>query len=175
MQLRCNIQLDNGSRKVVFVSQENETDEHLALKLAAFVLFFGHEPMAEISSKNPAMAGQEFRPDLVALNDAGEIKLWIECGNVTVNKMDKLIRRYREARIVVLKETVHEAQNLRKMLAKNDIAHSERIEVLAFPGDSFKEWFRAIEETVEIVGEAGEKSFNLVVNAVPLSFDFQAV
>jgi uncharacterized protein YaeQ len=121
------------------------------------------------------MAGQEFRPDLVALNDAGEIKLWIECGNVTVNKMDKLIRRYREARIVVLKETVHEAQNLRKMLAKNDIAHSERIEVLAFPGDSFKEWFRAIEETVEIVGEAGEKSFNLVVNAVPLSFDFQAV
>ena len=66
MQLRCTLQLGEESKKLVLVSQENETAEHIALKLAAFVLFFGLNPQAEISTKHPAVAGQEFRPDIIS-------------------------------------------------------------------------------------------------------------
>ena len=171
MQIRCNIQIGGQTRKVVLVTQENETPELLALRLASFVLFFDQEPLAEISSKNPAINNQEFRPDLVALNDAGEIKLWVECGNVTTNKLDKLIRRNRQMRIVVLKENQREAENLRKFLKKNHINDSDRVEIWYFPDDNFKAWNEAVGDTVDIVGENAGKSFNLVMNASAFSFD----
>ena len=151
MQIRCSIHLGEVGKKLVLVSQETETLDHLALKLAGFMLFFDLNPMVGISSKNPAIANQEFRPDLIALNEGGEIKLWGECGNVATHKLDKLIRRNRNARIVVLKETVREAKNLREAFEKNDIQNSDR---------------------VEIYGEPSNHSFNLVANSVPFNFDF---
>lgn len=172
MQLRCDINLDGVNKKLILVTQEQETPQHLALKLAGYLLFFDQNPIVDLSMKHPALNQQEFRPDLVALNEAGEIKLWVECGTVTSHKMDKISRRWREARIVALKETLREAENLRRMLGKNEVSQSERIEILAFPGDSFKEWAGALENVTDIVGEHNGRSFNLVVNAVPLSFDF---
>jgi len=163
------------TKKLVLVSQENETLEHLALKLASFVLFFNLNPLVEVSSRNPAISNQEFKPDLLSLNEAGEIRLWIECGNVATHKLNKLIRRYRDARIVVLKGTHREAQNLRLALAKNDVAHSDRIEIFTFPDGQFEGWLKILEERVEIVGEIEEKSFNLVANGVSFSFDFVGV
>lgn len=172
MQIRCHIQLGGQSKKLVLVSQENETPQHLALKLAAFVLFFDWNPMAEVSAKHPAVAGQEFKPDLIALNVAGEIRLWLECGNVTTNKLDKISRRYREARLVVLKENEREARNLRKWLDKDDVHRQERIEIWAFPEKQFDAWMEAMDDNVEIFGEKAERSLNLVANGRPFCFDF---
>ena len=213
MQIRCNVQIDSDFRKVILASQENETPQHLALKLAAFVLFFKSKPLMDVSLKHPAIAGQEFRPDLLALNESGEVQLWVECGTVTSHKLDKLPRRYRNARIITLKETYHEAETLRKTIEKHKVQGADRVEIWAFPNRMFQEWFNAVaggdevsEEakhspplglseavpfggsqrsstgakrvvsfrkgTVDIVGESAERSFNLVVNAVPLQFDF---
>ncbi len=172
MQIRCNVQIDADSRKVILASQENETPEHLALKLAAFVLFFRFDPILDVSLKHPAIAGQEFRPDLLALNESGEVKLWVECGTVTSHKLDKLTRRYRDARVVALKETYREAETLRKTIEKHKVQGADRVEIWSFPDQMFREWFGAMEGTVDIVGESVERSFNLVVNAVPLQFDF---
>src|SRR6267142_331465 len=102
MQVRCRVQLGETVKKLVLTGQENETAELVALKLAAYVLFFDLNPQTDISSRHPAISQQEFRPDLLALDESGAIKLWVECGNVTTHKLDKLIRRYRDARIVVL-------------------------------------------------------------------------
>ena len=157
---------------MVLVGQDNQTTELLALKLAAFVLFFKLNPSVDISSKNPAMAGQEFKPDLVALDEGGQIQLWVECGNVTTHKLDKLIRRYRNARIVALKARPREAENLRRALAKNEISNSERVEVRAFPSGQFEEWLKVLDDSVEIVGESSEHGFNLVANSIPFNFDF---
>lgn len=175
MQIRCNAQIDTDFRKVILASQENETPEHLALKLAAFVLFFNSNPLIDVSLKHPAIVGQEFRPDLLALNESREIKLWVECGTVTSHKLDKLTRRYRNARILVLKETLHEAETLRKTMEKHKVQGRDRVEIWAFPNQIFQEWFAAIGETTDIVGESTERSFNLVINAVPLQFDFLTV
>ena len=172
MQIRCNAHLDTSFRKIILASQENETTQHLALKLAAFILFFRFNPIMDISLKHPAIADQEFRPDLLALNEAGEIKLWVECGSTTSHKLDKLTRRYRQARIIVLKETLHEAETLRKTIEKHKVQGKDRVEIWAFPDKMFEQWHSAMEDTTDIVGESAEKSFNLVINAVPLQFNF---
>lgn len=172
MQIRATIQLDNEVKKLVLVSQENETPENMALKLAAYVLFFRQNPIAGPGSKHHAILGQEFLPDLICLNEYGELSCWIECGNVTTHKLDKLLRRNRNARVVVMKATPREGDNLRQALAKNDVASPERLEIFAFPEGEFKPWLNAMEESVEIVGEASDRSFNLVANSSCFNFDF---
>lgn len=175
MQIRCSIHLGQAQKKLVLVSQENETVDNMALKLAAFVLFLDQNVQVDISSKNPAIADQEFRPDLIALNPAGETKLWVECGNVSTHKLDKLIRRNRNARIAVIKRNAREARNLREAFDKNDIQNSERVEIFAFPEGQFEEWRSILDDTVEIYGEPAGHGFNLVANAVAFNFDFVRV
>src|SRR3989338_4725210 len=160
MQSRCAVQFGNDRKKLILTGQDNETLEHLALKLAGFVLFFGWDPVVEISPKHPALNGQEFRPDLPAFNSAGEIFLWIECGNVTTHKLDKIIRRNRQARIVVLKGTEREAHNLRRALEKNEVTDAGRVEILAFPEGRILEWAGILDDSVEVYGEVSERSFN---------------
>src|SRR3989344_8153466 len=114
MQIRCSIHMGRAAKKLVLVSQETETLEHMALKLAAFVFFFDQGPQVDISSKHPAISDQEFRPDLIALDEAGATKLWVECGNVATHKLDKLIRRNRNARLAASKGSVREGKNQRE-------------------------------------------------------------
>ena len=164
--------MGRAAKKLVLVSQETETLEHMALKLAAFVFFFDQGPQVDISSKHPAISDQEFRPDLIALDEAGAAKLWVECGNVATHKLDKLIRRNRNARLAVFKATLREANNLREAFEKNDIPNSERVEIFTFPEGQFGEWKGALSEAVEIYGELSGTGLNLVANAVPFNFDF---
>ncbi len=175
MQIRCTVQMDQVSRKLVLVGQDSETAEHLALKLAGFVLFFNENPTVAMSLKSPALAGQEFKPDLLCLNEHGETGIWIECGNVATYKLDKLLRRNRNARIVVLKGTLNEANNLRRALGKNDIKNAQNLEILSFPDGQFDSWLAAMDESMEIFGESAPNSFNLVANATPFSFEFVKV
>lgn len=173
MQIRCTVQLGDSRRKLLLVSKENETLEHLALKLAGFVLFFDKNPRVEIRSKNPALENAGFKPDLLSLDSSGSIQLWVECGNVTTHKLDKLLRRQRDARIVVLKGTLRETKNLRAALEKNKVNNSERIEIWGFPDGEFKRWLAAMDESVEIVGEIAERGFNLVANGSVFNFEFE--
>src|SRR3989344_866350 len=165
MQIRCSIHLGGKAKKLVLVSQETETLDHMALKLAAFVFFFDQNPQVEISPKHPAISDQEFRPDLIALNEAGGTKLWVECGNVATHKLDKLIRRNRNARLAVFKATLREAKNLREAFEKNDIPNSERVEIFTFPEGQFEDWKGVLSEAVEIYGELSGTGLNLVANA----------
>jgi len=158
---------------VVMSVQKEETREHVALRLAAFALFWGYDPKAELSLKHPALVGQEFRPDLIALNEGGEIVLWLECGNVSLNKLDKLTRRYPSARLAVLKATAPEARRMRRDLTEG-VPRQDAIEIFAWPGDSFKEWMHAVGETVTMVGETTDRSLNLVINDVPVAVDLEA-
>lgn len=172
MQIRCSIHLGSSAKKLVLVSQETETLDHMALKLAAFIFFFDQNPQVEISSKHPAISDQEFRPDLIALNEAGETNLWVECGNVATHKMDKLIRRNRNARLAIFKGTLREAKNMREAFKKNDIPNSDRVDIFTFPEGQFEDWKGVLSEAVEIYGELSGTGLNLVANAVPFNFDF---
>ena len=78
-----------------------ETADHLALKLAAFAMFLpgrsGSSIRRPITRRSTVT---KFRPDVCVLDDdGGQVKFWIECGEVSINKIDKISRQslYRRA------------------------------------------------------------------------------
>jgi len=163
MRIRCDLQINGESRKLILIPGINEPLEHRALKLAAYLLFWPQDPAIDISPKIPALADYDFLPDLMALDDTGAITLWVECGSTTMNKLTKLTRRLPQGRIVVLKETERAAQDLRDEL-RAKLNREERIEILAWPGRLFRDWVAALRENTDVCGEAGGQLLNVVIN-----------
>ncbi len=166
MKFRCDLHLNGGSRKLILMPGPNETTEHLALKLSAYLLFWDFDPIVQVSAKHPALLNQEFLPDLLALDDSGQARIWIECGNVAMNKLTKLPRRFPWSRIVVLKATEREAARLRRDL-QDQSDRDDKIEVLGWPTGLFDDWMGALRENTEVYGESGGMTINAVVNEIP--------
>ncbi|MEW6777809.1 MAG: YaeQ family protein, partial [Bdellovibrionota bacterium] len=112
-------------KKVVLGRTEYETDEHVLLKLLAWLLFF--HPRIVIEKK---MEG-DFEPDLILEDYDGTVKLWIECGRVSVNKLDKLTRRYPDARLYVLLASERDIPMMVKNIEKK-VERLSRIRLVAF-------------------------------------------
>ena len=173
MKLRCDLNLGSEPTKIYMVSRPEEKMDHLALKLAAVTMFSTLQPLIEPSKDHPALNGYDLRPDVCYLDDMGTINIWIECGNVSINKINKVERRWPQARVIILKALPREAIRMRKDL-KKEIRDEERIEVWAWKEGEFKIWYDSLGEKIEIFGEAGEKSLNLVVNETPISADLDS-
>jgi uncharacterized protein YaeQ len=172
MRIRCDLQINGEARKLILVPGLNEPLEHQALKLAAYLLFWSEEPAVDISPKTPALADYDFLPDLLALDDTGAIKLWVECGSTTRNKLTKLTRRLSRSRIVVMKETERDAQGLREEL-RAQLVREARVEILAWPGRLFRDWVEALRDHTEIFGDSGGLLLNVVVNEHPFAAELQ--
>lgn len=170
MKIRCDLHVNGGHRRLVLVPQEHETLEHIALKLTAYVLFWDWEPSIELSLKHPALLGQEFKPDLVALDEAGGIRLWVECGKVALHKLDKLTRRYPSAKLVVLKASPEEGRRLREDV-KDKLDRHALLEIWCWSKADFAAWSSALRPDVFVGGEALGRSLNLVINDTPLAAD----
>lgn len=163
MTLRCDLTINGSSRKLVMAQGPNETQEHMALKLAAYLLFWDLEPIVDAGPKHSALLNQEFVPDLMALNIEGQVQLWVECGQTSMNKLIKLVRRFPYTRVLVMRASERDAARLRKDLeAQHD--RSERIEVIGWPAASFREWMDALQEKTEVYGEGGGLTLNVVIN-----------
>ncbi len=152
------------------VGKEEETHEHLALRLAAAILFFDKEPALETGPSDPMLTDIGFQPDLLVPDGIGGIAVWIECGNVANNKLAKVARRIKEGRLVILKEDVEGGRRLREVI-KKEINKGERLEVWAWPRADFARWNAALKESNYIYGEASGQSLNLVLNEAAFSVD----
>lgn len=168
MNLRCDLNINGGSRRCLLVAKDEETPGHLALRLAAAVLFFDREPALEVGSSDPAIADIGFFPDLMVPDGTGGVAVWIECGNVANNKLTKVARRIKEGRLVILRESVESGRRLREVI-KSEIKNGEKIEVWAWPKEEFSKWTGAITESNYIYGEASGASLNLVLNETPFA------
>ncbi|HRY28607.1 MAG TPA: YaeQ family protein [Elusimicrobiota bacterium] len=174
MKMRCDIHINNAFRKLLLVQEREETLEHMALRLSAFILFWDFDPKMAVPMDRPPLAGQEFRPDIIGLTPGGEIALWGECGNVTLHKLNKLTRRYPSSKIVVLKSSEQAGQKLREDLRKDRTVREKQIEIWCWPAAAFASWMRAMDETVHAVGEVSGRSLNLTINEVPLAVDLRS-
>lgn len=173
MKLRCDLHVNGGARKLVLIPGLNEPVDHLALKLAAYLLFWDREPVVAPSAKHPALLGQEFIPDLMALDLTGALDLWIECGVTTMNKLDKTARRFSQARLVVLTPHPRQARRLREEV-EGKIERAARVEILSFEDGQFAEFARALIEKTEVYGEAGGHLINAVINERPVVSELKA-
>ena len=173
MKIRCELTFNGETRKPYLVSGPSEPDDHLAHRIAAFILFWNDQAMVDATTKTPALANFEFLPDLLAVDDEGSAKLWIECGTVTMNKLTKVTRRMPRARIVIMKENERAAAGLRQDLL-DQFDRPERIEILAWPGNSYKEWAKTVGDSIEAFGEADGRSINGVVNEQMVVVEFKS-
>ena len=169
MTLRCELNINGGSRRVIIVGNDEETHEHLALRLTAAILFFDGEPV-EPGPNDPLLADIGFTPDLLVPDGLGGIKTWVECGNVAENKLVKVARRIKEGRLVVLKEDVHAGERQRGVVDK-EIRNGDKVDVWAWPREEFKRWNAALQESNYVYGEAAGQSLNLVLNDAAFSVD----
>jgi uncharacterized protein YaeQ len=172
MTIRASIVLGEHTQQLTLFPVLQETDEHVALKLAAYVLFHALQPSFETSLKHPALEGQDYVPDLMAFDLQNRITLWMECGKTTVNKLSKVRKRYRAARVIVLTTQPREGGQQREELEREGLAG---VEIWAFPEGAFRRWQGLIRESNDIIGEAAENSLNLVVNNDVFVTDLQRI
>src|SRR3982074_13069 len=112
MKIRANLYINVRSSSLVLFPVLSETAEHLVLKLAAALFFSNCEPIVSPSPQQPALRDQDFVPDLMALNEAGELILWVECGKTIPHTLSKVSKRFRQARVIVLTALPREAQQM---------------------------------------------------------------
>lgn len=172
MTVRCELNINGKTRRALLVAKEEETLEHVALRLCAAILFFDGDPALDVSPSDPLLADIGFVPDLLTPDGTGGISAWIECGNVANNKLAKVARRIKEGRLVILKENVEGGRRLREVI-KKEINKGESIEVWAWPKGEFARWTAALKESSHVYGEASGQSLNLVLNES--AFDVQLV
>ncbi|MBI3299679.1 MAG: YaeQ family protein [Elusimicrobia bacterium] len=162
-RLRAEMGVNGGERKFILNCIDNETPEHLAMKLAAYLCFWDEDLLLDASAKTPALSGQEFRPDLLGLDAGGEVALWVECGNTAMHKMSKVVRKWPDARVAMFKDTEAKGRFLREELTRN-LPGPDRVEIYCWPARGFREWKELLSEKTEVFGEAKAGAFNLVVN-----------
>ncbi len=112
-------------RKLILVKNDSERREHVVLKLLAYLLFYDERLKIE-----PDL-GMHYRPDLAVEGEHGVPEVWIDCGQIALEKAEKLSRKLRSTRLIFIKESIQELQRFKATVDKK-VEHAARIEYLAF-------------------------------------------
>jgi hypothetical protein len=91
LHLRRKWTLRAHGRQVVFVKKPVESTEHVLMKAFLWALYLPQYPDLIVEIK----IGDRYKPDVVALDGAGEPVFWAEAGEVSTAKIRSLARRYR--------------------------------------------------------------------------------
>jgi len=120
---------------LIIAQHDAETITHVLLKMLGFALFYRERLQIEGDVHNDSIP---FRPDLVWLDYEMRPKLWVECGECGVNKLNKLAVKVPEAEIWVLKRSLTQAEHLLEAMEKEDLRR-DRYSLLAFDQEMFDE------------------------------------
>ncbi len=172
MKIRAKLYINGESRNLVLFPVLSETVDHVVLKLAAALFFSGAEPIVSPSSQHPTLRDQDFVPDVMALDEAGELILWVECGKTTPHKLSKVSKRFRRARVIVLTALPREGEQMAQTLDAEAIA---RVQVWTFREGEFARWCALVGESNDLIGEATETSLNLVLNEQTFITELQKI
>jgi uncharacterized protein YaeQ len=128
-----------------------ETLAQVVLKLFAFLLF--HRERLQIE---PALHDDNipFVPDLVQLDYTLRPALWIECGECSVEKLDRLAVKVPEAEVWVLKRSVAAAEQLHQSMARQGLRRG-RYKLLGMDAAMFDEVEGLVQSRNEIFWVAG--------------------
>ena len=87
------------SRQVVFVKKSNERAEHVLMKAFLWALYLPMYPDLSVEVR----VGDRYKPDVVALDEGGHPIFWAEAGQVGLDKIRSLLRRYRNTHFAIAK------------------------------------------------------------------------
>lgn len=103
-----NIEAPRFKKKMIFFKEETESREHVVLKLLAYLLYYDERLKIEVA------IGTHYKPDLVIEGDHGVPELWIDCGRITLKKVESLSSKFKRTKIVIVKSEKGETVSFRK-------------------------------------------------------------
>lgn len=103
--------------KILLGQRPTESVRHVFMKFLAWVLFHRERLVIEGDTQNDAIP---FEPDVLQLGYDMRPQLWIECGECSVAKLDKLSVKCPEAEIWVVKASGEEALALLRMMQREE-------------------------------------------------------
>ena len=125
------IQSDNPKSKLpskMVIGQKNtETPTHILLKFLSYLLFFRDRIQLETRLPHDHMP---FTPDIAQLDYELHPTLWVECGECTVKKLDKLAVKVPEAEIWIVRRSRAVAEELIYGMKKGGL-RKDRYKIIA--------------------------------------------
>lgn len=103
--------------KIIIGQNETETTVHVGLKLLGFVFFYRERLQLETRLPHENIP---YVPDLAVLDYELRPVLWVECGECSLAKLQKLAVKAPEAEIWVVKRSEAAAEELLKTMAKQE-------------------------------------------------------
>jgi hypothetical protein len=104
--------------KIIIGQEQTETEKHVLLKFLGYLLFFRDHIQVEPRLHDDNIP---FTPDLLVLDYTMRPILWVECGECSVAKLDRLAVKVPEAEIWILKRSLEEAEQLLQAMAKAEL------------------------------------------------------
>jgi hypothetical protein len=130
--------------KVVFVKRSVESARHVVMKALLWALYLPQYPdlVVEIS------IGDRYKPDVVSLDRWGDPRFWGEAGEVGVDKIRSLVRRYRRTHFALAKwDTALDPYTDLVAPILEDVRREAPFDLIAFTADSAE---RFIDDSGEI-------------------------
>ena len=121
--------------KLIVGQRQTETPKHVLLKLLAYVLFHRERLQLDTELHDDNIP---FVPDLAQLDYELRPALWVECGECSVVKLDKLAVKVPEAEIWIVRSALAEAELLWQAMRKAELRRN-RYKLLALDADMFAE------------------------------------
>lgn len=151
--------------KIIIGQHDTETPVHVALKLLGYLLFYRERLLIEPSLHNDDIP---FVPDLFEMDYSLKPVLWVECGECTTQKLNKLAVKVPEAKIWVLKRSVAESEQLIQWMTKADLRR-QRYHIIGFDEEMFDEMLGLLHTRNELFWVSGE------FDPPTLQFDFNGL
>ncbi len=138
--------------KIIIGRQDTETITHVALKFLAYLIFFRERLQIET---NLHIDSIPFVPDICQLDYELRPKLWVECGECSVSKLNKLAVKVPEAEIWIMKRSPEAAQHLLAAMAKEELRRN-RYRLLSLDADMIDEFCNLLKPRNELLWVSGE-------------------
>ncbi len=122
-------------RKILIAQHDGETVAHVTLRLLAFLIFW--RPRLQLET-NLHQDDIPFVPDLAQFDYQSRLALWVECGECTTAKLDKLAVKCHDAEIWVVRRSLTEVEQLAHAMRKADL-REDRYSLLALDPEMFNE------------------------------------
>ncbi len=120
-------------RKMILVKGLNESSEHVLMKAFLWALYLPDYPTLTVEIR----IGDRYKPDVVALDEAGKPLFWGEAGQVSMEKVRALAKRYRSTHFAIAKwHTRLDPVEALVSEALQGIKRTAPFELMSFPADS---------------------------------------
>ncbi len=150
LELTHDYQVVFRGKVVMGRSAPEESDLHILLKFLAWCLFH-HEYLAvEKQDVDP-----DYRPDLIVQNPDGTVRAWIEAGNTSARKLDKITRRFSDANVYIVHETARAVRNVAEQIRRH-VERNSRVWLVYFDDGFCTQFLRLLTDKNEVVCNLNE-------------------